>query len=329
MLVGLFSTMTRVARAMLSTVSLAVLLALILGTATVVLAAPAATFKLGVTNNSNATSGLRGTVNGGPNLDIANTGNGSALALHAAPGRPPLTVDAGAGVATNLDADKLDGKQATDFYAAGSKVADSAHADDAAHAAQADSAQHADAADQAQEAQHAAQADSAQNAQHADQADDANLLDGKDSTAFAGSGKSTYSSGTLLTPCTEEAVSNLTISPSRRALVYASASADYFANGSGLQGATLRLQLRNAADTATLASGAEMLGDGDGLGEHVPLAVQGVLMSGTDVYSSTAPFEVTPGNTYRLKLLAMSTDGPCGGDPLMLRIALSYMLIGE
>ena len=326
MLNGLFSASVRVARAMLSTATVAVLLALVLGTATMVLAAPVAYFKLGVTNNSNATSGLKGTVNAGPNLDVANTGNGSALALHVAPGQPPLTVDPGAGVATNLNADKLDGKQATDFYAAGSKVADSAHADDSGHATQADSAQHAA---QADDALHAGAADQAQEAQHANQADDANLLDGKDSTAFAGSGKSAYSSGTLLTPCTEEVVSSLTITPSRRALVYASASADYFANVSGLEGAILRLQLRNAADTATLASGAEMSGDGDGLGEHVPLAVQGVLMSGTDVYASTSPFEVTPGNTYRLKLLAMSIDGPCGGDPQMLRIALSYVLIGE
>jgi hypothetical protein len=54
-----------------------------------------------------------------------------------------VSVNAEAGKATNLDADRLDNKEASDFYAAGSKVADSDHAD------------HADAADTATNAQNA------------------------------------------------------------------------------------------------------------------------------------------------------------------------------
>ncbi|HET7271342.1 MAG TPA: Ig-like domain-containing protein [Rubrobacter sp.] len=56
----------------------------------------------------------------------------------------PMRVDSQE-VVTNLNADKLDGKSETGFYAAGSKVADSSHADVAGSAAK--EADHAGAAD--------------------------------------------------------------------------------------------------------------------------------------------------------------------------------------
>ena len=66
------------------------------------------------------------------------------------------------------DSDKLDGKDSTYFYAAGSKVSDAAHADSADHATSADSAT------------------------NADSAGDANTLDGKNSTDFvSGTGSMT------------------------------------------------------------------------------------------------------------------------------------------
>jgi hypothetical protein len=81
------------------------------------------------------------------------------LQVSVAQNRPPIQVNATAGKATNLNADKLDGKSEADFYAAGSKVADSSHAD---------------------------LADSATSADAATSAEDANTLDGKDSTEFLG-----------------------------------------------------------------------------------------------------------------------------------------------
>ena len=48
-------------------------------------------------------------------------------------GQAPMTVNFSGKVA-NLNADQLDGKSEADFYAAGSKVTDSSHADNATNA---------------------------------------------------------------------------------------------------------------------------------------------------------------------------------------------------
>ncbi len=51
-------------------------------------------------------------------------------------------------------------------------------------------------------------------------------------------------------------------------------------------------------------------------------------MSGSDAFNSSTPFEVTPGNSYVLRLVGNGTDG-CTGNPSMSSIALSYVLIGK
>jgi len=100
-------------------VGLAVILALVLGVATAVLSAPASTFKLGQINTSNAVSTLVGAV-AGSNLKIENTNttdaSATALELKVAQGKAPLTVNADAGKATNLDADELDGNDSAAFF---------------------------------------------------------------------------------------------------------------------------------------------------------------------------------------------------------------------
>ncbi len=73
------------------------------------------------------------------------------------------------------NADKLDGMDSTGFYAAGSKVADSTHADTADSATSATNATNAG---------HANTATSATNATNATNAANADKLDGMDSTAF-------------------------------------------------------------------------------------------------------------------------------------------------
>ena len=131
-----------VGRATVFLVGLAVILALVLGVASTVSAHTGnkGFFHLGHKNVASAVSTL---VKQGP---------GPALNLVVGTGQPPLQVNASAGKATNLnadkldgldqsaflrstgkaaDADKLDGKDSTEFYAAGSKVADSVHADNA------------------------------------------------------------------------------------------------------------------------------------------------------------------------------------------------------
>lgn len=120
---------------------LALVLALVLGVATMALAAgPGDPFKLGKLNAIDAVSRLKGSV-GGAMLVVDNDSSeprASALKLLVEEERSPLTVNATAGKAHNLNADKLDGKSEADFYAAGSKVADSEHADQADNADQLD-----------------------------------------------------------------------------------------------------------------------------------------------------------------------------------------------
>ena len=114
----------RLARAASAVVGLAVVLAVVLGVATSALAAvPGDPFKLGRTNTVDAASRLVGAV-AGPMLKVANDGTGPALALEARTGKAPLTVNAAAGKATNLDADRLDGKDSAEFLATGGKARD-------------------------------------------------------------------------------------------------------------------------------------------------------------------------------------------------------------
>lgn len=118
-------------RAVTFCVGLAVVLAVVLGVATTALAAvPGDPFKLGRLNVVDRLTTLTGNVSG-PLLKVDNNGNGSALSLEAETGRPPLTVNAGAGKAVNLDADKLDGKDSSAFLPVGGKAASATTADTA------------------------------------------------------------------------------------------------------------------------------------------------------------------------------------------------------
>ena len=73
-------------------------------------------FNLGQTNKVNAPSSLKGSTHA-QNLQITNTGSGSALALKVGSGHPPMTVNSGVKVA-KLNADKLDGLNASNLQRA-------------------------------------------------------------------------------------------------------------------------------------------------------------------------------------------------------------------
>jgi hypothetical protein len=166
------------ARATTTLLGLAIMLALVFGVATTAMSATGGNFLLGKANGADRTSKLTASV-AGPALTLVNQSTeaaATALNISVASGKAPIKVNAAAGTATYLSADELDGKDSADFYAAGSKVADSSHAD------QADSATNAT---NAQNAESATTADSATNA------DNAELLDNKDSSAFQPSFKST------------------------------------------------------------------------------------------------------------------------------------------
>ena len=118
-----------VGKATIFCVGLAVVLAVIFGVATTALAAvPGDPFKLGRANIVDRMTTLAGTV-AGPLLRLDNNGSGPALALESNAGRPPLTVNAKSGKATNLDADRLDGKDSSAFLPTGGKAADAVRAD--------------------------------------------------------------------------------------------------------------------------------------------------------------------------------------------------------
>jgi hypothetical protein len=126
-----------IARGTALTIGAAVMLALVLGVATTALAGTGvgARFQLGQTNTVNAVTKLVGSV-AGPSLQVDNNSadaSATALDLQVEAGKAPMKVNSETKVA-NLNADKLDGKSDTDFYAAGSKVADSSHADFATNA---------------------------------------------------------------------------------------------------------------------------------------------------------------------------------------------------
>jgi hypothetical protein len=128
---------------------LALVLALILGVASAALSATGGNFILGKANEATTTSRLTASI-AGPALTLVNQSTdaaATALNLNVASGKAPLRVNAAAGTATNLSADKLDGKDASDFYAQGSKVVDSANADRADTATSAGSAANADTLD--------------------------------------------------------------------------------------------------------------------------------------------------------------------------------------
>lgn len=109
-----------VGRTTAAVIGLAIALAVVFGVATMALAAvPGDPFKLGKVNSINKVSNLVGSVTG-PLLKVDNNGGGPALSLEANSGKPPLVVNAAAGKARNLNADKLDNKDSTEF-------ADAAH----------------------------------------------------------------------------------------------------------------------------------------------------------------------------------------------------------
>jgi len=83
-----------------------------------------AVFNLGQNNTVNATTTLKGSTTS-KNLQLTNTGSGSGLGITVAAGKAPISVNASAGKATNLNSDKLDGMDSSAFLSASGKAADS------------------------------------------------------------------------------------------------------------------------------------------------------------------------------------------------------------
>ena len=131
-----------VGRATVFLVGLAVILALTIGVVSKATAhtGSAGLFHLGHSNAASALSSLVGTVSGGmlqvtnnstattatgvgvtnksgvsPAVKATNSGGGPALGLNVGSGKAPMTVSSNAAKVTNLDADKVDGKEASSF----------------------------------------------------------------------------------------------------------------------------------------------------------------------------------------------------------------------
>ncbi len=107
-----------VGRATVFLVGLAVILALVFGATSAAFGATGDNFILGFLNKAADTTTLSGNVAGGPALQVANsnTAIGSrGLQVGVAAGKPPIQVNAKAGKAINLNADKLDGKDSAEL----------------------------------------------------------------------------------------------------------------------------------------------------------------------------------------------------------------------
>jgi len=103
------------ARATSTVVGLAIMLALVVGVASAGFGATGGNFILGKANSAGAVSKLTASI-AGPALQLVNQSTASAataLSLNVASGKPPLKVNASAGKATNLNADRLDGLDST------------------------------------------------------------------------------------------------------------------------------------------------------------------------------------------------------------------------
>lgn len=109
-------------------VGFAVMLALILGIGTAALAAvPGDPFKLGRTNTIDQISTLVGSASGAL-LKIDNEGDGAALDLRVESGEAPMKVDSSTKV-TSLNADELDGNDASAFLGADDQAANADEVD--------------------------------------------------------------------------------------------------------------------------------------------------------------------------------------------------------
>jgi hypothetical protein len=130
----------RIGRPTMLAISVGVVLALVVGVATVALAAvPGDPFKLAQVNIiNNATTALQGNgpsgiglaallevkrdgVNGGPALRVQNTSTGigaSGIRVDVAKNKAPISVNSEAGKANFLNVDKVDGRDASDFLSA-------------------------------------------------------------------------------------------------------------------------------------------------------------------------------------------------------------------
>src|SRR5215211_1334045 len=120
MLRTVFGKVMWVGRATIFMVGLAMVLALVFGVATTALGATGGKFILGRANVAGAVSNLTADISG-PAMQLVNNSAGAlatALDLRVASGKPPLTVNADAGTATNLSADELDGNDASSFAGA-------------------------------------------------------------------------------------------------------------------------------------------------------------------------------------------------------------------
>jgi hypothetical protein len=121
MLGSVASKIAWMARTTTTVVGLAIMLALVLGAATTALAGTGvgARFDLGKTNTVNQISKLVGSV-AGPSLQVDNNSpdaSATALDLQVEPGKAPMSVNS-AGRVANLNADKLDGQEASAFMPA-------------------------------------------------------------------------------------------------------------------------------------------------------------------------------------------------------------------
>jgi hypothetical protein len=133
--------------------------------------------------------------------------------------------------------------------------------------------------------------------------------------------------------CGHATLASYSVRVTRPSRIFAAGQAVYRKQGDRPENGGIQIELRNAADTATLAQSQEM--DDGSLAEASTddsmngLHTSGILMvppvsgiSGTSVY-------VAPAGAYRLRLIGYAS-GNCGTtDPTMNQISLSHIVVGN
>jgi hypothetical protein len=261
MLKSIASKLMWAGKATVFMMGLALMLALAFGMASTAFGANGGNFILGSLNNSaTAITKLTGNVNG-PAMQVVNNNadlNDTALSLLVDKGEEPIRVNS-AGKVTNLNADKVDGK---------------------------------------------------------------------DSTMFAGTGNSAYRGGSSY--CNSPEVLSIPFSVNKESLVYASGHAEVQANGNPGVGTLMDIDLRNGTNTTTLAqAGFSSQSYSSDATDIRSLVAEGVLKTGISS-PSEAPFLVTPGNNYVLRLNVRLNGSTCSpSSPVLWDSSLSYILLGK
>jgi hypothetical protein len=150
-------------------------------------------------------------------------------------------------------------------------------------------------------------------------------------------GDTTYAGNEInagsLPACGDTVMLSIPVTVTAPSRIYAVGSGVYDSNGSSLALGSIRTELTDSAESATLAVTGVTLVQTGTFNNPSRVAVygesNGIMRSGTNAYAAAGQpaFVAEPGE-YRLKLIVGSGNGTCVGTPIFGNAALTYLLVG-